>query len=90
IGIRDDIKARIFDPFFTTKPDGTGLGLSIAHKIIELHYGWITVQSELQNGTIFLVNLPGRGERRSPTQTNGVRPYTGGQTPFAPTVFTGI
>ncbi len=60
IGIRDDIKARIFDPFFTTKPDGTGLGLSIAHKIIELHDGWITVQSELQKGTIFLVNLPVR------------------------------
>lgn len=57
-GITDDIKARIFDPFFTTKPDGTGLGLSIAHKIIELHAGWITVQSELQKGTVFLVNLP--------------------------------
>jgi PAS domain S-box-containing protein len=57
-GITDDVKARIFDPFFTTKSDGTGLGLSIAHKIIELHAGWITVQSELQKGTIFIVNLP--------------------------------
>ncbi|MGR3310857.1 MAG: two-component system sensor histidine kinase NtrB [Candidatus Brocadiales bacterium] len=58
VGITDDNKAKIFDPFYTTKPDGTGLGLSIAHKIVELHAGWVTVQSELQKGTTFIVNLP--------------------------------
>lgn len=71
IGIRDDIKAKIFDPFFTTKPDGTGLGLSIAHKIIELHAGWITVQSQLQKGTIFLVNLPVRVQEFKGSRVSG-------------------
>ncbi|HHT9126573.1 MAG TPA: two-component system sensor histidine kinase NtrB [Candidatus Brocadiia bacterium] len=71
IGIRDDVKARIFDPFFTTKPDGTGLGLSIAHKIVELHAGWITVQSKLQKGTIFLVNLPVRVQEFKSSKVSG-------------------
>lgn len=37
---------------------GTGLGLFIIKKIIELHKGAITVQSETGKGSIFTVNLP--------------------------------
>ncbi|GEM_PF-3393610 len=37
---------------------GTGLGLSIVKKIIEMHGGKVSVESELDKGTIFTVYLP--------------------------------
>ena len=52
---------KIFNPFFTTKPvgEGTGLGLSIAYKIItDGHKGTISVDSEVDRGTTFTINLP--------------------------------
>jgi signal transduction histidine kinase len=48
----------IFTPFFTTKQKGSGLGLSISHQIIQDHRGYIDVESELNKGTSFFVNLP--------------------------------
>ncbi len=48
----------IFTPFFTTKQKGSGLGLSISHQIIQDHGGYIDVESELNKGTSFFVNLP--------------------------------
>ncbi|WP_412759134.1 ATP-binding protein [Neobacillus mesonae] len=39
---------------------GHGLGLSIAKWIVEKHHGTITVNSELENGSEFLVRLPKR------------------------------
>jgi signal transduction histidine kinase len=59
-GIPAEIRSRIFDPFFTTKPigEGTGLGLSLCHGIITAHGGTITVTSEMNAGTTFLISLP--------------------------------
>jgi signal transduction histidine kinase len=48
----------IFNPFFTTKNSGSGLGLSISHQIIEDHKGYINVESELNKGSSFYINLP--------------------------------
>ncbi len=58
IGIAESDLDKIFNPFFTTKEQGTGLGLSIVHRIIEAHGGKITVQSQLNKGTIFRLTLP--------------------------------
>ncbi len=52
----------IFTPFFTTKHKGSGLGLSISHQIIQDHRGYIDVESELNKGTSFFINLPLRHE----------------------------
>jgi signal transduction histidine kinase len=49
---------RIFEPFFSTKTIGAGLGLAITKKIIEDHYGKITVTSTLRKGTTFKITLP--------------------------------
>jgi two-component system, NtrC family, sensor kinase len=59
-GIPSEIQSKIFDPFFTTKPvdKGTGLGLAISYQIIEQHQGNIQVNSELGNGTEFVIEIP--------------------------------
>lgn len=54
---RNEIE-KIFEPFFTTKKHGTGLGLAISKRIIEGHYGQITVFSEEGEGTTFTVVIP--------------------------------
>ncbi len=58
-GIPPEIQQKIFEPFFTTKPEGqgTGLGLDICKKIIEKHYGTISVES-IPGRTTFTVILP--------------------------------
>lgn len=62
-GIHPDFLPKVFDPFEreedteTYKTLGTGLGLSIAKNIVDMMNGTITVESELNKGTEFVVNL---------------------------------
>jgi len=61
VGISDKNIDNIFNPFFTTKPVGvgTGLGLSISYDIIvNKHSGNIEVNSNLGEGTTFIISLP--------------------------------
>lgn len=57
-GIRQDDLDKIFLPFFTTKKTGSGLGLAAVHRIVDLHGGWIRVESETGKGSCFVVCLP--------------------------------
>ncbi|GFE61097.1 PAS domain-containing sensor histidine kinase [Geobacter sp. AOG2] len=58
-GIASDDLPLIFEPFFTRKGAGTGLGLSITHRIIvEEHHGRISVESDGDTGTRFILELP--------------------------------
>nr|MDA3824080.1 response regulator [Bacteroidales bacterium] len=59
-GIAPDIKDKIFDPYFTTKDivKGTGMGLAIAHGIVKSYGGFISLYSELGEGTVFHVFIP--------------------------------
>ena len=63
-GIPPDVKSRIFDPFFTTKDPGvgTGLGLSLSYGIISQLGGAIECESQLGQGTEFIVRIPSRAE----------------------------
>ena len=65
-GIDKDIMNKIFEPFFTTKnrAEGTGLGLSVAKSIVELHKGWIGVESTKGKGTKFTIVFTIPGEER--------------------------
>jgi len=57
-GIPPENLEKIFEPYFSTKETGTGLGLAIVQKIIDVHNGEISVESELNEGTVFVVKLP--------------------------------
>ncbi len=58
MGISREDLSRVFDPYFTTKAEGTGLGLAMSLKIVEEHEGTITVTSEKNGGSLFVVSLP--------------------------------
>jgi two-component system NtrC family sensor kinase len=64
-GVRPEIAKRIFEPFFTTKPEGqgTGLGLSICYQIAEEHGGSIRVESAVERGANFVLELPAAAPR---------------------------
>ncbi len=57
-GIQKEHLDKIFLPFFTTKEGGSGLGLAAVDRIVDLHGGWIRVESQDGQGTLFAVCLP--------------------------------
>jgi len=59
-GMDEQTRKKLFEPFFTTKEvgEGTGLGLPIAYNIIRKHHGTISVNSEPDKGTEFVIVLP--------------------------------
>ena len=58
IGIPEHHLKNLFTPFFTTKEQGTGLGLALVKKVIDEHNGNIKVESTLDVGTTFIIELP--------------------------------
>lgn len=60
-GIPKEKIQRVFEPFFSTKEKGLGLGLAICYKIIQAHEGEIFAESELGQGTSFIIRVPVSG-----------------------------
>ncbi|OGR17005.1 MAG: PAS domain-containing sensor histidine kinase [Desulfobacterales bacterium GWB2_56_26] len=57
-GISKDNKLKLFEPYFSTKKTGTGLGLAIVHTIVADHNGYIRVQDNEPQGSVFIIELP--------------------------------
>lgn len=64
IGIDPEDVPRVFDRFWradkarSREHGGAGLGLSIAKRIVEVHGGSISVQSEAGKGATFVIHIP--------------------------------
>ncbi|HHS97903.1 MAG TPA: PAS domain S-box protein [Chloroflexi bacterium] len=64
IGIPEEELPFIFDRFFRGETPrrmqipGTGLGLAIVKELVEMHGGWVTVESKEGEGSTFTVWLP--------------------------------
>lgn len=62
IGIDKNAQHSIFDKFYqgdtSHSSEGNGLGLPLVKKIVELHYGSVTVKSQPGRGSTFIVTLP--------------------------------
>jgi CheY-like chemotaxis protein/anti-sigma regulatory factor (Ser/Thr protein kinase) len=100
IGIASEDLEHLFQPFvqldssITRKYPGTGLGLALVHRLVDLHGGSISVESELGKGSRFTVSLPWhasepaeRGEATPGTEgiLNGLESPSNGQiSKFAP------
>lgn len=59
-GIDPEIKENIWNFYFTTKDSGSGIGLPTVKKIIEEHYGKISIMSSPHLGTTVEIILPSR------------------------------
>lgn len=59
-GIPKELHEKIFEPFFTTKEvdKGTGIGLGLVNSIVQEHGGEIFLESKLNEGAKFIIELP--------------------------------
>jgi len=62
-GIPEENISRIFEPYFTSKTNGFGLGLAATWNILQSHRAGIDVNSQLGEGTSFLLTFEQVSER---------------------------
>jgi signal transduction histidine kinase/HAMP domain-containing protein len=70
VGIAAEDQETIFEEFrqvgddYARKREGTGLGLALARRLVELHGGTLSVQSEIGKGSTFTFTIPVRTHGR--------------------------
>lgn len=61
-GIPYHVQAHIFDRYIGRERGGPGLGLALVKALVELHEGWITLESEPNEGASFKIHLPNQSQ----------------------------
>ncbi len=64
-GMDKETLGRIFEPFFSTKFHGRGLSMAAVYGVIKNHHGWISIDSNLGEGTVVRIYLPAAQARDS-------------------------
>jgi signal transduction histidine kinase len=59
-GIPFHVQAHIFDRFTSRERGGPGMGLALVKALVELHGGWVALESEPGSGAVFICHLPER------------------------------
>jgi len=65
-GIPYHVQAHIFDRYIGRERGGPGLGLALVKAMVELHSGWITLESEPNEGASFKIYLPNQSQVGAP------------------------
>ena len=65
IGISEENQSELFQPYFqifnerhVNGEEGTGLGLTVTRKLVEIHGGWVEVDSVVDKGSRFTIVIP--------------------------------
>ena len=66
-GIPKELQGRIFERFYQIERDyvGSGIGLSLVQRLVQLHHGTVSLESEPGRGSEFTVRLPVSAEAYS-------------------------
>ena len=66
IGIANEELKNIFQPFYRGEnkefAEGYGIGLALVEKVVKILHGKISIQSEIGEGTTFIINFPTKTE----------------------------
>lgn len=63
VGIPEEIKPKLFTPLFITKSKGQGFGLAVCKRVIEAQGGTISFESQVGQGTKFIIHLPAQSDK---------------------------
>ncbi len=82
VGIEAELLPRVFDLFtqasrsLDRSQGGLGIGLTLVHRLVEMHAGTITAQSDgLGHGSVFSLRLPLVDETPAPTEQPVKQPH---------------
>ncbi|WP_423822472.1 ATP-binding protein [Salinisphaera sp. SPP-AMP-43] len=64
IGIDSEQLPSIFEPFSSNKTDGMGMGLALSRALAEQHGGQLRVETDLEQGAGFVLELPVHPDER--------------------------